>query len=75
MVALNKEFKGCDSDNESQPADAFLLTEYGFRYYDPVTGRWPSRDPIWEQGGLNLYGMIANDPVNAWDYLGLKRNG
>ncbi|NBB77844.1 MAG: hypothetical protein GVY36_00095 [Verrucomicrobia bacterium] len=19
---------------------------YGFRYYDPVTGRWPSRDPI-----------------------------
>ena len=18
---------------------------YGFRYYDPVTGRWPSRDP------------------------------
>jgi len=23
---------------------------YGFRYYDPVTGRWPSRDPIGEQG-------------------------
>jgi RHS repeat-associated protein len=21
---------------------------YGFRYYDPVTGRWPSRDPIGE---------------------------
>jgi RHS repeat-associated protein len=19
---------------------------YGFRYYDPVTGRWPNRDPI-----------------------------
>ncbi|PXA05321.1 hypothetical protein DDZ13_00200 [Coraliomargarita sinensis] len=23
---------------------------YGFRYYDPVTGRWPSRDPIEERG-------------------------
>jgi len=45
--------------------------EYGFRYYDPETGRWPSRDPIGERGGLNLYGFVANDPVNAWDYLGL----
>ena len=23
---------------------------YGYRYYDPVTGRWPSRDPIGELG-------------------------
>ncbi len=23
---------------------------YGYRYYDPVTGRWPSRDPIDELG-------------------------
>ena len=23
---------------------------YGYRYYDPVTGRWPSRDPLWELG-------------------------
>ena len=22
------------------------LYYYGYRYYDPVTGRWPSRDPI-----------------------------
>lgn len=26
------------------------LTYYGYRYYDPVTGRWPSRDPIGEFG-------------------------
>ncbi|MCC5788859.1 MAG: RHS repeat-associated core domain-containing protein [Opitutales bacterium] len=45
---------------------------YGFRYYDPLTGRWPSRDPIEEEGGLNLYGMVGNDGVNAWDLLGLK---
>src|SRR5690606_21933028 len=34
---------------------------YGFRYYDPVKGRWPSRDPIGEEGGLNLHAMVGND--------------
>ncbi len=43
---------------------------YGKRYYAPELGRWPSRDPIEEQGGINLYGMVGNDPVNQWDYLG-----
>ena len=48
---------------------------YGFRYYDPMTGRWPSRDPIGEQGGLNLYGMIGNNLVNRIDLLGLINGG
>jgi len=43
---------------------------YGYRYYDPVTGRWPSRDPIAERGGLNLYGFVGNNGVNRADYLG-----
>jgi RHS repeat-associated protein len=48
------------------------LYYYGYRYYDPVTGRWPSRDPIEEEGGLNLYGFVANDAINRTDSLGLK---
>jgi RHS repeat-associated protein len=44
---------------------------YGYRYYDAVAGRWVNRDPIWERGGINLYGMVGNDAVNRWDYLGL----
>jgi len=48
-----------------------LGIDYGFRYYVPETGRWPSRDPIGEQGGLNLYAFVGNDGVNTWDYLGL----
>ncbi len=44
---------------------------YGYRFYDPETGRWPSRDPIGERGGINLYGFVGNDGVNRWDYLGL----
>lgn len=47
------------------------LVYYGFRSYSPELGRWPSRDPIEERGGLNLYGMVGNDAVNRVDYLGL----
>jgi hypothetical protein len=43
---------------------------YGYRYYDPVTGRWPSRDPIEEEGGINLYGFVGNSGTNTSDYLG-----
>jgi hypothetical protein len=40
---------------------------YGYRYYDPITGRWPSRDPIEERGGVNLYGFVKNSPANFVD--------
>jgi hypothetical protein len=42
-------------------------------YYNPETGRWPSRDPIEEQGGYNLYGFVRNDGISVIDVLGLKR--
>jgi hypothetical protein len=45
---------------------------YAYRYYDPVTGRWPSRDPIGERGGLNLYGFVSNKPLKWIDILGLE---
>ncbi|MEY4940286.1 MAG: hypothetical protein RIQ93_2021, partial [Verrucomicrobiota bacterium] len=44
---------------------------YGYRYYAPETGRWLSRDPIDEEGGVNLYGFVANDPISNIDVLGL----
>jgi RHS repeat-associated protein len=43
---------------------------YKYRDYDAVSGRWPSRDPIEEAGGLNLYGFVGNDVLRLWDYLG-----
>jgi hypothetical protein len=46
------------------------VADYLYRYYDPLTGRWPSIDPIEEEGGLNLYGFVGNDGVNAFDILG-----
>ena len=48
---------------------------YGFRYYDPETGRWPSRDPIEENGGVNLYEFVGNNGVSAHDVHGLCSAG
>jgi RHS repeat-associated protein len=48
------------------------LSEYEFRMYSPVLGRWVNRDPIGERGGLSLlYSICHNDVVNEWDNLGL----
>jgi RHS repeat-associated protein len=48
------------------------LQDNRHRYYHPGVGRWLSRDPIEEEGGLNLYGYVLNDPINAWDLFGLS---
>ena len=37
------------------------------------TGRWLSRDPIEEWGGLNLCAFVANNPVKLCDALGLAQ--
>ncbi|MGF1529821.1 MAG: RHS repeat-associated core domain-containing protein, partial [Puniceicoccaceae bacterium] len=64
--------------------DGTGLLYYGFRYLDPETGRWPSRDPINEAGSMlvrgvdvvfddeefNLHLYLSNDPVNLIDLLG-----
>jgi len=63
------------------------LVCYGYRYYDPSTGRWPNRDPIGEPGfelmrrrrgrvpslDGNLYGFVGNNPINLFDALGLYK--
>ena len=45
---------------------------YLARPYDPNMGRWLSRDPIGEAGGVNLYGFVGNDAVDKADFLGLS---
>jgi len=44
---------------------------YGYRFYDPSNGRWLNRDPIEEEGGVNLYNFVENNPINWVDFLGL----
>ncbi len=43
---------------------------YEYRDYQPPLGRWLSRDPIDEYGGVNLYSFVGDDPANVVDPLG-----
>jgi RHS repeat-associated protein len=47
------------------------LYYYGYRYYLPELGRWVSKDPLGEDGGVNHYGFVGNEPVGLIDFLGL----
>lgn len=54
---------------------ALPLYYYGFRYYDPTSGRWASKDPIEELGGGNLYAFNFNQPISLIDVLGRQPKG
>ncbi|PPD47036.1 MAG: hypothetical protein CTY16_08140 [Methylobacter sp.] len=43
------------------------------RYYDPLTGRYLSYDPIGLAGGVNPYTYVGGNPVNWVDPLGLTQ--
>ena len=42
-----------------------------FRAYNAGAGRWLNRDPIEEEGGLNLYAYVGNNSINRVDPFGL----
>ena len=44
------------------------------RWYDPITGRWLSNDPIGISGGLNQYVFCEDNPVNFTDVWGLVKD-
>jgi RHS repeat-associated protein len=41
------------------------------RAYDSVIGKWISRDPLGEAGGIDLYEYVGNDAINGIDPWGL----
>jgi RHS repeat-associated protein len=51
--------------------DATGLVYYGYRWYDAQKGRWLSRDPIGEAGGVNIYMTARNNVTRLIDRLGL----
>ncbi|PIE74440.1 MAG: hypothetical protein CSA18_05065, partial [Deltaproteobacteria bacterium] len=44
---------------------------YGFRFYAPSIGKWLTRDPLGEAGGINVYGFVLNNPLVFFDPTGL----
>ena len=52
---------------------ALVLSSSAFQaqaYYHPDEGRWISRDPMWEGGGMNLYSFCRNATTIWIDPLG-----
>ena len=76
IVATNPASSRTHTDPTRQPAppclpyDTKQIFYYCFRYYDPQRGRWPSRDPIGEDGGVNLYVTLNNNLIDFIDLLG-----
>jgi RHS repeat-associated protein len=50
-------------------ASGLYLTQY--RAYDASVGRWISRDPVGELGGMNIYAYALDDPIALRDPSGL----
>ena len=51
------------------------LYYYRARYYDPMDGRFISKDPIGFKGGINLYNYTDSNPVNRTEPTGEAWNG
>lgn len=60
------------SDNTYQFSSKMIhatsdLYYYGYRWYAPIWQRWINRDPIEEDGGINLYGFVGNSSIQRID--------
>jgi RHS repeat-associated protein len=50
------------------------LIRFGYRDYEPETGRWTARDTIGFAGGdTNLYGYVGGSPIQFVDPSGLRQ--
>jgi RHS repeat-associated protein len=65
----NLRFQSKYYDSETE------LYYFGYRYYDPASCKWLSRDPLGEFAGPNQTLAFGNDPVNNIDPRGLRAYG
>ncbi len=65
LFELNLRLPGQYEDRETR-----LHYNY-YRYYEPITGRYISSDPLGLDAGANTFAYVKNDPVHYTDPLGL----
>ncbi|WP_241602304.1 RHS repeat domain-containing protein, partial [Rosenbergiella nectarea] len=61
QITVNLRYAGQYADAETG------LYYNGFRYYDPLTGRYLQPDPLGLSGGLNSYVYALNNPLSYID--------
>jgi hypothetical protein len=53
------------------PPNRGKTTHSASAFYNPSEGRWLSRDPIAEKGGINVYAFVRNRVATDYDFFGL----
>lgn len=66
---LDQPFKFSTKRHDS----ATGMIYFGYRFYMPEVKKWLTRDPIGENGGINLYGYVGGNPQNRIDPYGLEK--
>ena len=79
LTAKNRVWGFFENSNRTRPANRRQPSELRRKIRPTPTKTasgipyWPSRDPIEEEGGINLYGFVGNDGVNYVDLVGLSK--
>ena len=77
LTAKNRVWGFFENSNRTRPANRRKPSELRRKNRSTPTKTasgipyWPSRDPIQEQGGINLYGFVGNNAPNQIDILGM----
>jgi hypothetical protein len=58
-------------DNRRQRPEPHRKSRPTATIFTPGIPQWPSRDPIEESGGVNLFGFLGNSPLSDTDVSGL----
>ena len=73
VTPANNTFRNCYTYTGREWDKETGLYYYRARYYDPMEGRFISKDPIGFDGGdFVLYGYVRNKPINHKDPKGLE---
>ena len=69
-ISANRyDFIGQERQNISSSLDPYI--DFGARFYDPLTARWLSPDPLADKyTSLMQYNYCGGDPVNYIDFHG-----